>query len=419
MCSRSISLLAFVICFSTLRGQSNTEALILKLDSIMQVGMDSMAFPGAQILVRYKDSIYLHKCWGYHTYASNREVNRRDVYDLASVTKVSSGLPLLMKLYGEQKIDIDLPIGTYISALKHSNKKDLTLRQILAHQARLQPYIVFWQHTLKKNGKYKCRTYDSNRSDKYPIQITDKLYLHKRYKGVMTKAIKKSRLKDDVAYLYSGLIFILMPDMIENIVRQPFEDYLYKTIFNPISAFSLRYNPLRFTPLDSIVPTEYDSLWRKKLVHGMVHDEAAAMLGGVSCNAGLFGNAEDLSSLFQLYLNKGSWQGKQLISDQAVEIFTDYQYIDNRRGLGFDKPMREYDPERSYISRYASKKSFGHSGFTGTFVWADPQYDLVVVFLSNRVYPSRDHRKLYTMGLRPAFHDAIYQWVINMRSPCD
>jgi len=401
-----------VICTNALIAQSSIHDLNYRLDTIVSEGIDSMAFPGAQILIRHKDEVIYHRVWGHHTYDNNRKVGFEDIYDMASITKVSTGLPIIMKLYGEGRLDIDTPLSQYIDVLRRGNKKDITLRQVLTHQARLKPYIVFWQKTIKKNGKYKCRTFSDKLSSNYPVRITNQLYLHKNYKKKMHKAIRKSELRDEGAYLYSGLIFLLMPDMIEEIVGVSFETYLRKHIYDPIGAKSLRYNPLDHYPADQIVPTEYDTVWRHELIHGTVHDEAAAMLGGVSCNAGLFGNAEDLSKLFQLYLNRGSWEGEQLIHPESVDIFAQYQYVGNRRGLGLDKPLRSYDDSAAYIAESASEQSYGHSGFTGTFVWADPKYDLVVVFLSNRVHPSRSHRKLYSMSIRPRFHQAIYDYVM-------
>ena len=393
---------------------NNYDVMTHRLDSLIQLGIDSMAFPGAQILVRYRDSIIFHKTWGYHTYDNYRRVKQKDIYDLASVTKVSSGLPLLMKLYGEGHLNLDAPLSDYYKCFKRSNKKNLSLRQVLAHQARLKPYIIFWQEAKKDNGDYKRRTFKTSYSKKYPIRITDNLFMHKRYHKKMHKAIKKSELRDKKEYVYSGLAFLLMPDMIEDVTDQEFESYLRREIYQPIGADNLTYNPTEQFSIDEIIPTEYDTLWRHQLVHGTVHDEAAAMLDGVSCNAGLFGSAESLSRLFQLYLNKGSWDGRQIISERAVEMFTSYQYDDNRRGLGFDKPLREYDAELSYVAESSSPRSFGHSGFTGTMVWADPEHELVYVFLSNRVYPYRSHRNLYRLSLRPQLHQAVYDYVNSL-----
>ena len=371
----------------TVEAQDNYDLMSHRLDSLVQLGIDSMAFPGAQILVRHRDSIIYHKTWGHHTYDNIRAVKKNDIYDLASVTKVSSGLPILMKLYGEGLLNLDAPLKDYYKCFKRSNKKNLTLRQVLAHQARLRPYIVFWQETKKDNGDYKRRTFKDSYSKKYPIRITDQLYMHKRYHKKMHKAIKDSELRKKKEYVYSGLAFLLMPDMIQDATGRQFEAYLKEEIFEPIGANRLTYNPTKQFGIDEIVPTEFDTLWRHQLVHGTVHDEAAAMLDGISCNAGLFGSAESLSRLFQLYINKGSWADRQIISEHAVEVFTSYQYDDNRRGLGFDKPLREYDANLAYVAESSSPSSFGHSGFTGTMVWADPEHELVYVFLSNRVYP--------------------------------
>lgn len=384
-----------------------------KLDSLIELGIDSLAFPGAQILVRYKDSIVFHKSWGYHTYDKTKKVANTDLYDLASITKVSSGLPILMKLYGEGRLNIDAPLKEYYPSLKHSNKKNLSLRKVLTHQARLKPYIVFWQKAKRKNGKYKRRSFKLEQSKKYPVKITDSLFLHRKYVKKMQKEIRKSPLRSSQEYTYSGLAFLLMPEMISQLVAEPFEEYLYRHIYEPIGANRLYYNPLNNVSINEIVPTEYDSLWRKQLVHGTVHDEAAAMLGGVSCNAGLFGDAHSLSSLFQLYINSGRWNDQEIISERAVELFTSYQYEHNRRGLGFDKPLREYNANQAYVAESASKKSYGHSGFTGTMVWADPEHDLIFVLLSNRVYPTRSHRKLYSLSLRPQMHQAVYDYILT------
>ncbi len=410
------SFLLTLCCFIIIKmtGQASIHALNIKLDDIISEGIDSMAFPGAQILIRHQDKVVYHRVWGHHTYDQKQEVKFDDIYDMASVTKVSTGLAVLMKLHGEQKFDLDAPLGQYVKAIKRGNKKNLTFRQVLSHQARLEPYIVFWQSTLKGNGKYKCKTFKDKYSKNYPIQITDKLYLHKNYKRKMQKAIRKSKLRNEEVYLYSGLIFLLLPDVISEITGRPFSDYLYDNIYTPIGALSLTYNPLEKYNKEHIVPTEFDTMWRHQLVHGTVHDEAAAMLGGISCNAGLFGNAEDLSKLFQLYVNNGSWEDKRIMDPQSVNLFTQYQYVGNRRGLGFDKPLRVFNKDQTYIAQDASTMSFGHSGFTGTFVWADPKYDLVVVFMSNRVYPDRSHRKLYSMSIRPRFHQAIYDYIMAL-----
>ena len=383
-----------------------------KMDSIIVDGIDSMAFPGCQVLVATKDRIIFQEAYGYHTYDSIKTVNVNDLYDLASITKVSSGLPILMKLYGEGKINLDLSIEHYLPFLRRSNKADLTLRQILTHQSGMIPYIVYWENTIKKNGKYKRRTFKANRKKQFPIRITDSLYLHKNYRKKIKKAVKDSELLENKEYRYSGLFFLFLPELVEMVTGENFLDYLQREVYDPVGALELLFKPHLTYSRERIVPTEQDTLFRNQLVHGSVHDEAAAMLNGVSCNAGLFSNARSLAKLFQLYLNDGRIGDKEIITPQAVKEFTKCQYCEsgNRRGLGFDKPLIQYDAQSSYIAESASPSSFGHSGFTGTFVWADPEADLLFVFLSNRVHPSRDQRKLYSMDLRPKMHQLVYDF---------
>ena len=384
------------------------------LDSIIWNSIDSMAFPGAQLYVYHNRSILHHKSYGYHTYDKKHKVDNHHVYDLASVTKVSSGLPLLMKLADKGKFDIDLPASTYIPDWVKSNKAAITFREILAHQAGLKPYIVFYEKTIKDNGKYKRKTFKHKQSKRFPVAITDDLFMHKKYVNRMKQEIKHSEMGDQV-YRYSGLSFLRQPDIIESIIQADFEQQLYVNIYDPIGIDRLRYTPQKYFPSKEIVPTEIDTVFRQTLVHGYVHDEAAAMLDGVSCNAGLFGNAESVGKLFQLYLNYGNWNGTQIISENTMIEFTRYQYPenDNRRGLGFDKPLLEYNENSAYVAKSASPSSFGHSGFTGTFVWADPEYDLVFVLLSNRVYPYRSQRKLYSLNIRPKLHQAVYDWLLK------
>ena len=382
------------------------------LDTIVQEGLDSMAYPGAQLLVAKNGRILLSKAYGFHSFEKTNPVNTYDLYDLASITKVTTGLPVLMKLYGEGKFDLDAPLTKYFPKYKKSNKGGLIIRDILAHQAQLKPYIVYWAKTIKKNGTYKSRTFKENKSKRFPIYITDQLFLHRKYINRIYKYIKQSELENKKEYKYSGLFFLLLPKILSNLTSENFEQYLYKKIYRPIGANNLTYNPLNKFPKNKIIPTERDTFFRKTQVHGTVHDEAAAMLAGVSCNAGLFGNAEDLFKLFQLYLNNGIFGGQEIIPEKAIKEFTRCQFCEkgNRRGLGFDKPPIEYVEGESYIAKSASPESFGHSGFTGTFVWADPKNNTIIVFLSNRVYPTRENRKLYSMNIRPRLHQTVYDF---------
>ncbi len=381
-----------------------------KLASIVKEGLDSMAFPGAQVLIAKNNQVIYNKEFGYHTYRKERKVQPEDLYDLASITKVTTAIPALMRMQDEGRFDIDAKWVAYFPDFKGTDKADLYFRPILAHHARLQPYIAFWAKTIKKNGKFRARTFKPKYSSRFPIKITNKLYLHKKYKRKMGKYIKESPLNKTPGYLYSGLSFLKYPDLVKAQTGKPFDRYLYDTFYKPIGANKLIFNPLQRENLENIVPTERDTFFRKMQVHGTVHDEAAAMLNGISGNAGLFGNATDLTKLLQLFLNNGSYGGEQFVEPSTVQEYTQCQFCDqgNRRGLGFDRPLIDYDPEQSYVARSASQYSYGHSGFTGTFFWVDPAEKLIVIFLSNRVYPTRANQKLYTMNIRSRLHQAVY-----------
>lgn len=395
----------------------NGEYLSEKIESIMQKGIDSMAFPGAQVLVAKGGKVIYQKEFGHHTYTKKQRVLASDIYDLASLTKVTTAVPALMRLQDDGLFDVDAKFSTYFPDFKGSDKADLYFRSILAHNARLQPYIVYWAKTKKKNGKYKRRTFKPTYSSKYPIKITDHLYLHKKYKQKIDRFIKSSPLNKEPGYTYSGLSFLLYPDLIKAKTGKRFDYYLYDTFYKKIGATKLVFNPLDRIPVTAIIPTELDTFFRKSLVHGSVHDEAAAMLSGISGNAGLFGNTTDLAKLLQLYLNEGTYGGERFIEKSTFQDFTRCQFCDegNRRGLGFDKPLIEYDEAKSYVAKSASQYSYGHSGFTGTFFWIDPAEDLIFIFLSNRVYPSRNNRKLYTMNIRPAIHQAAYDAIYDFK----
>jgi CubicO group peptidase (beta-lactamase class C family) len=386
-----------------------------KVDSIMQMGMDSLAFPGAQVLVAKNDTVIFHQAYGFHTYEGVQVVALDDLYDLASVTKISGPLPALMKLVDEGKLDLDKPFSNYWKPWKkRKDKRDLTLREILAHQAGLVPYIVFLEKVIKKNGKIKKRFVHDSPSNRFQGQVYDGFFINDRFERKMNRIINRSKVSTDKKYLYSGLTFLIFPSLIEQLTGMDYETYLQENFYQPLGCRTLLYNPSEKNLENAIVPTEVDSLFRKTLVKGWVHDENAALKAGVSGNAGLFGTADDLAKLMLFYQNYGNVNGKQLISEKTVREFTEVQFPENenRRGLGFDKPLLDnaaLSLEEAYPSPLASPESFGHSGFTGTFVWADPVHKLTFIFLSNRVYPTRDHRKLYSLGIREALQDVFYR----------
>ncbi|RDY59935.1 serine hydrolase domain-containing protein [Flagellimonas nanhaiensis] len=385
-----------------------------KVDSIMAFSIQNQAFPGAQVLVAKNDTVVFHKTYGYHTYDSVQVVAPNDIYDLASVTKITGPLPAIMKLVDEGKLDLDKPFSNYWKPWSNrKNKKDLSIRQILSHQAGLIPYIVFLQKVVKK-GKLKKRFLRPQSSKKFQIQVYEGLYLNNRFEQKMDRIINRSKVSDEKKYRYSGLSFLIYPQLIEQLTHTDYETYLKQNFYDPLGCKTLGFNPSNRSFPNKIVPTENDTLFRKTLVKGWVHDENASLKGGVSGNAGLFGTAEDLAKIMLFYKNYGAIGNRQLISKEVVKEFTTIQYPENnnRRGLGFDKPLIGNDTlvlKEAYPSPMASKSSFGHSGFTGTFVWADPENDMVFIFLSNRVYPSRSHRELYNLNIRTALQHIFYQ----------
>lgn len=394
-------------------------AIYNQIDSLITNGIKNKAFPGAQILVAKNDTIVFHEAFGFHTYDSIQPVALDDLYDLASVTKIAGPLPAIMKLVGEGKLNLDVPFSTYWKPWKRrKEKRDITLREILAHQAGLQPYIVFLNKTLKKNGRYKKRFLRIEKSGKFNKQAYDAIYVKSRFNRKVYRIINRSKVSDDKTYRYSGLTFLLFPQLIEDITGVPYEEYLQENFYKPIGGHTLGFLPSKRNYPNKIVPTELDTLYRHSLTQGWVHDENASLLGGISGNAGLFGTAKDLGKIMQLYVQYGHYKGRQILPENVVKEFTTVQFPknDNRRGLGFDKPLLGNDTlnlNDAYPAPEVSSGSFGHSGFTGTFVWADPKDQLVYIFLSNRVYPSREHRKLYELNIRSAVQQVFYKAFIK------
>ncbi|NJB87010.1 CubicO group peptidase (beta-lactamase class C family) [Lewinella marina] len=407
------------------------DALKDSIRSVLEEGIDAGAFPGAQVLVWHRGEPLLHVTAGHHTYERQRPTRPDDVYDLASVTKTSSALLVLMQQYGENRLNLDAPLGWLFEELKGTDKQAIPLRSVLAHRAGLLPWVPYWQSTLRGNGRYpwkkdwqatrtndyrfRARTMRRDSTARFPIRLTDDLWLHRKYREKnIYRAIRKSPLKPPGDYVYSGLLFYLLPGYVERTTGQDYRQYLRENFYDPLGADDLGYRPLdRGIPLDRIVPTEVDTFFRMDTLHGVVHDEGAAMMDGVSANAGLFSTAEDLAKLYQMLMNGGTYEGRRYLTEEAVAEFTRYQYPEegNRRGLGFDKPLLKYDAATSSVAESASPSSFGHSGYTGTFVWADPEYDLLYIFLSNRVHPGRDRRAIYELSIRPRIQEMIYSFI--------
>ena len=387
----------------------DSDILYGRIDSLVQEAMDAKAIPGCEVLVARNKQVVMYKAYGEHVYHDTIKVKRTDLYDLASISKIASALPAVMKLHGEGKFDLEASIDDYLPYFRGSNKADASFREILAHQAGFKPWIQYWADTRRNNGSYRWFTIKSDSSSRFPTKLTDEMYLHRKYQKKIFKAIKKSPLEAERKYLYSGLLFYLLPTIVEKLSGEDYLTYLYRNFYEPLGATTLTYNPLDKVSLDRIVPTENDYLFRRQAIHGRVHDEGAIMMGGVSANAGLFSDANDLAKLMQMYLDEGEYGGQRYIDATTVREFIRYQFPDNdnRRGLGFDKPYFERS-EDGNAAMSASDVSFGHSGFTGTFTWADPEYDLVYVFMSNRVHPTRDNTRLYQLNTRTKIQQVLY-----------
>ncbi|MCL3781610.1 class C beta-lactamase-related serine hydrolase [Prolixibacteraceae bacterium JC049] len=390
------------------------QMLSHRLDSLVNLGLDSAAFPGCQILVAKEGDVIFHKTYGFTTYDKTTPVKKEMLYDWASVTKITGPLPLLMKLEEERKIDLDQPFSKYWKLFKKSNKRKLTLREILAHQAGLPSWLPYWTETRKKSGKFKCRYVRDKQWRKAAEQFSDSLWVNHRFHKQIYKDIAEAPLLKSKKYKYSGLSFFVFPELISQIMKEDYEKALQKYFTASLGAYSVVFNPLKHGyKKEQIVPTEYDSVFRKQQIHGWVHDEGAAIMGGISGNAGLFGSTNDLAKMMQMYMQMGHYGGKEYLKKKTMKKFTQIQYPENenRRGLGFDKPYIDNN-ENELIDAYpavsTSKNSFGHSGFTGTFAWADPDEELLFIFMSNRVYPTRNNSKLYDLNLRPQLHQAIY-----------
>nr|WP_321357234.1 glycoside hydrolase family 3 N-terminal domain-containing protein [uncultured Draconibacterium sp.] len=395
----------------------NSTRLNHRVDSLVSDAIARRATPGCSVLAAKDGKIVFRKNYGYHTYDKRISVSENDLYDLASVTKVSGALAAVLKLTDEGKINIDDKFSDYWPDWKKrlfhsSDKEDLGWREVLAHQAGLIPYINYWSETAK-DGQLKNRWYSVQKTDEYQLEVAPNLFLKKDFKKKIYKDIRKSKLNPPGKYVYSGLSFLLIPQITEDLSGQAYTDFLDANYYHSLGAYNITYNPLNKFPKSRIVPTEYDSYYRKQQVQGTVHDEAAAVFGGVAGNAGLFANANDLAKLFEMYMQMGTYGGEQYLNQSTMKEFTRVQFPENnnRRGLGFDKPLlnnNELSPEQSYPCPGASPESFGHSGFTGTFVWADPTYNLIYIFLSNRVYPTREGNLLGKLNVRTNILQAFY-----------
>ena len=380
---------------------------LAEIDGLVKEAMDLRATPGGVVLVAKDGKIVYNKAYGHHTYDKKRKVKTTDIYDLASITKIAASTISMMKLYEEGHVNIYNPMSDYIPELKGTNKEHTTVQDMMAHRAQLTPWIPFFEQTVSKSKRPLPEYYSKKQSDKYNIPVTDKLFMKEDFTEEMWLQIYHSELLSTRKYRYSDLAFYLVADAVEKVKKQPLDVYADQTFYKKLGLHTTTYRPLEKFSRSAIPPTEDDKYFRRARVHGHVHDMGAAMLGGVSGHAGLFSNANDLAVIMQMLLNEGYYGGEQFFSPSTVRTFTTRHNECTRRGIGFD--MKELDLNRSQnMSEKASANAFGHLGFTGTCVWADPDQNLIYIFLTNRTFPSMRRNKWGGEDFRPRIQSIIY-----------
>jgi len=386
-----------------------------RIEPIAQEAISIGATPGCHILVARNGKVIYERSFGSLSYDKKNPVSDETIYDLASLTKVSATLQTVMYMHERGLIDINKKASLYLPELKGSNKENLIIKDILTHQAGLWPYLPFWAETVKDSIVTK-KYYGHEASDGFPFPVAENLFAAKSMKDSLWQWIIKAKIREKPPrtvydYRYSDMGFYIMQHLAEKMIGEHMEDFLQKNIYQPLGASTLGYLPLRKFPVTQIAPTEKDTLFRKTLLVGYVHDQGAAMHGGIAGHAGLFSNANDLAKLGQMWLNQGSYGGVQFFKPETINFFTAKQYTDSRRGLGWDKPISS--DWNSPVSIYASSKTFGHTGFTGTCIWVDPEFNLVYVFLSNRVNPDMNNTKILNANIRPRIQEVIYQSIFT------
>ncbi|HEX2394310.1 MAG TPA: glycoside hydrolase family 3 N-terminal domain-containing protein [Bacteroidales bacterium] len=424
-----------------LEGNMSADSL-RKIDEIVNRAIEYQAIPGCQVLVARKGMVILHKTYGHLDYTKSHPVKPDDLYDLASVTKVAATTQAIMHLVDEECVGVNQKLSAYLPYLEKTNKKDLYVADVLLHQSGLQPFIQFYFSTiepvfrnnllitstisdanpirigpgqyLSRYTQFKSTIISPVWSKSFPLQVAENMYIMNSWPDSMYMGIANSTLREKKEYVYSDLGFILFRQMIDTVARVPFERLVDSLFYRRLGAGTLGFNPLTRFDRTCIAPTEDDQLFRHQLLRGYVHDQRAAMFGGISGHAGLFGNAIDLAKLFQMNLNKGQYGGERYLSEETLDLFTRERHgiEGSRRGFGFDKPEPDITkPGPSCLG--ASSESYGHTGFTGTMVWVDPKYDLVYIFLSNRVCPDALNTKLIEMNVRTDVQQVIYNAIID------
>lgn len=383
----------------TLPEDAGVNAENLKeIDNIANEAIQAQATPGVVVLVAKDGKVIFNKAYGDHTYDKNRPDQLTDIFDLASLTKTTATTPTIMRLVEQQKLNLDTNIGAYIPKARTTPMNNIRVREVMLHQAGFIPYIPF--HNNIQTGDF-----SRDSSALYPTKVADNYFIRKNFfKDVMWPKMLNSPIKTRGNYVYSDISMYVMKEIAERISGIPLDQYVQDNFYKPLGMQTAGFLPRNRFQREQIVPTELDNYFRKTQLQGYVHDQGAALAGGVSGHAGLFASANDVAIIYQMFLNKGNYGGQQYFSPQTVDLFTTKQSNISRRGLGFDR----WDPDltKKYPSETASPQTYGHTGYTGTCVWVDPARGLVYVFLSNRVYPAVTD-KLSTLKIRGRIQDAI------------
>ena len=384
---------------------------LAEIDYFAQRVIDSAITPGMQILVAKSGEILYHKSFGHHTYNKKIKVENHHIYDLASLTKITATLPLIMREVDRNSFGLNSPFKDFMPELEGTNKANLSVKESLSHYARLTPWIPFYKETIDDKGQPLRKFYRGRDKTRFNIPVADQLYLRSNFNQKIKKQVVGSPLLDSLYYKYSDLPFYLFKNFLEKKYKKPLNDLADEFIYKPLGLERTLYNPWKFVPKDEIVPSEIDDYFRHRELRGYVHDMGAAMQGGIGGHAGLFSNAEEVYYIMQMYLQKGSVNGYEFITSKTFDEFNRCYYCDkgNRRGVGFDKPQLKGEGSTCGC---VSQVSFGHMGFTGTYAWADPDQELIFVFLSNRTYPSMSNNLLGQKNVRTRMQALVYKALI-------
>jgi beta-N-acetylhexosaminidase len=385
----------------------NREKL-LQVDSIAKDAIVNFAAPGCVVLALKDGKIVYEKAFGNYVYEKLSPISLNTVYDVASVTKICATTLAVMKLYDEGKFDLKKKLSDYLPETIKTNKQNIIVESLLLHEAGLVPFIPFYKETIDAFGRPFPLLYSSTANDSFNVMVTENLYMKNAWKDTIYKRILMSPVGTKGKYIYSDNDFIFLGKIVERITGQSLDKYMLDNFYIPMGLQSIGFDPLLRNSTANVAPTENEKVFRNQIIRSTVHDPGAAMMGGVAGHAGLFSNAYDLAAIMQMLLNGGTFNGKQYFKKETVDMFTAYQSKTSRRGFGFDKPEKDNATRKEpYPALSVSGKTFGHTGFTGTSVWADPQTNFVFIFLSNRVYPDVSNA-LSRMNVRTKLLDALY-----------